>query len=76
MAFFDSVNPLPDLNNVTVLHAPIHDWVSYSKDRGSIDILWSCCLTIFLFCWVATHPNVCAPDDKWYHAALDKFHLE
>ncbi|KAI0099945.1 hypothetical protein GGR51DRAFT_564588 [Nemania sp. FL0031] len=50
-------------------------WVSSSTDRGTIDILWSCSITIFLCCWVATHPNPGAATDKWYHPFIDKIHL-
>ncbi|KAI0515448.1 hypothetical protein F5B22DRAFT_656120 [Xylaria bambusicola] len=50
-------------------------WVSSSIDRGTIDILWSCSITILLCCWVATHPNAAAPTDKWYHRFIDKFNL-
>ncbi|EAU32328.1 predicted protein [Aspergillus terreus NIH2624] len=54
---------------------PIHGWVSSGKDRGSIDILWSCCVTIVLCCWVSVYPNVGSPTDKWYHSFIDKFNL-
>ncbi|KAI1120294.1 hypothetical protein F5Y10DRAFT_290027 [Nemania abortiva] len=50
-------------------------WVDSSTDRGTIDILWSCSITILLCCWVATHPNAAAPTDKWYHRYIDKFTL-
>lgn len=53
----------------------IYGWVSSGKDRGTIDILWSCCFTIFLCCWVATHPNAGSLEDKWYHVFFDKFTL-
>lgn len=69
------LHTFPDLDNITDPHIPLAGWVSSSRDRGSIDILWSCCITILLCCWVATHPNACAPEDKWYHAVIDKFYL-
>jgi hypothetical protein len=58
--------------NYTDPHAPHAGWVSSGRDRGSIDILWSCCLTIVLCCWVATHPNALGPNDKSWHRFLDK----
>ncbi len=50
-------------------------WVASSNDRGSIDLLWSCCLTILLCCWVSTRPNVPSPNDKWCHRFIDKANL-
>ena len=51
----------------------IYGWVQTSNDRGTIDILWSSCITIFLCCWVSTYPNAGSGKDKWYHALYDKF---
>lgn len=53
----------------------INGWVSTNSQRGSIDILWSCCVTVLLCCWVAVIPNVGSPKDKWYHKAWDKLNL-
>ncbi|KAL2256474.1 hypothetical protein VTK26DRAFT_1605 [Humicola hyalothermophila] len=50
-------------------------WVSSSNSRGTAEILWSCCVTIVLCCWVCTFPNVPSPDDKWYHHLIDKLNL-
>lgn len=50
-------------------------WRGSSDDRGTIDILWSSCVTIVLCCWVSTYPNTGSPTDKWYHALYDKFSL-
>lgn len=50
-------------------------WQGNSNDRGSLDILWSCLLTLMLCCWVTTYPNAGSPTDKWYHPLLDKFNL-
>lgn len=50
-------------------------WVASSRDRGTVDILWSSCLTIFLCVWMATYPNAPSPNDKWYHRFVDKVNL-
>ncbi|KPM41520.1 hypothetical protein AK830_g4997 [Neonectria ditissima] len=53
----------------------IYGWKSSSTDRGTIDIMWSSCITIVLCCWAATYPNVGSPTDKWYHLFYDKISL-
>ncbi|KAL8387820.1 hypothetical protein RB595_009652 [Gaeumannomyces hyphopodioides] len=50
-------------------------WVASSRDRGTIDIMWSSCLTILLCVWMATYPNAPSPNDKWYHRFVDKANL-
>ncbi|KAK4102299.1 hypothetical protein N658DRAFT_506487 [Parathielavia hyrcaniae] len=50
-------------------------WMPSDNTRGSIDILWSCCITIVLCCWVSTYPNVPSRNDKWYHHLVDKLNL-
>ncbi|KAK1754063.1 hypothetical protein QBC47DRAFT_385512 [Echria macrotheca] len=50
-------------------------WVPSGEDRGTLDIVWSCSVTIFLCCWVATHPNVGAPKDKFLQRCIDRTHL-
>lgn len=50
-------------------------WVQSGQDRGTLDIFWSCSVTIFLCCWVATHPNVGAKKDKFLKRIIDKTHL-
>ena len=50
-------------------------WNPTDKTRGSIEILWSCCITIVLCCWVSTFPNIPSPNDKWYHGLIDKCNL-
>lgn len=53
----------------------LRGWVASSNDRGTIEIMWSSCVTIFLCCWVSTYPNVGSPKDRWYHGLLDKLNL-
>lgn len=50
-------------------------WRGTSNDRGTIDIMWSSCVTIFLCCWVSTYPNTGSPKDKWHHSLRDKLSL-
>jgi len=50
-------------------------WVRSENDRGTADIIWSCCTTILLCVWVSTYPNVPAREDKWYHRFVDKVNL-
>ncbi|SPJ86903.1 uncharacterized protein FTOL_11928 [Fusarium torulosum] len=56
-------------------HQQIVGWKDSSDDRGSLDILWSCLVTLLLCAWVSTYPNAGSPHDKWYHPLLDKFNL-
>ncbi|KAK1710799.1 hypothetical protein BDP67DRAFT_520873 [Colletotrichum lupini] len=62
-------------NGTIDIWKPVCGWVSAGNDRGTIDILWSSNLTIFLCVWVATHPNALGHGEKWWHAAIDKFNL-
>ncbi|KAB5550018.1 hypothetical protein GE09DRAFT_1241929 [Coniochaeta sp. 2T2.1] len=58
-------------SNQTILHG----WQRSGTDRGSIDIIWACVVTIVLCCWVSTHPNVPGVNDKRHHRFVDKFNL-
>jgi len=65
-----------DFTNSTSHHHEIRlGWVQSGQDRGTLDILWSCSITIVLCCWVATHPNVGSPKEKFFHRWVDKTHL-
>ncbi|KAL3450508.1 hypothetical protein BJX65DRAFT_315965 [Aspergillus insuetus] len=55
--------------------AIIQGWVPTSNDRGSIDILWSCSVTIILCSWVSVYPNPGSEKDHWYRLLFDKFNL-
>jgi hypothetical protein len=56
-------------------YSEIVGWNPSDTNRGSIDILWACSITIILCCWVCPLPNVPSLDDKWYHILIDKFNL-
>jgi hypothetical protein len=43
--------------------------------RTSADIIWSCIATAFGCIWLAIHPNIPAPDDKWFAIALRRTRL-
>ncbi|RAH64382.1 uncharacterized protein BO66DRAFT_242417 [Aspergillus aculeatinus CBS 121060] len=53
----------------------VYGWVASPEGRGSIDILWSCCTTVILCCWVSVYPNVGSPNDSKWHPLVDKFNL-
>ncbi|KAK4041490.1 hypothetical protein C8A01DRAFT_14747 [Parachaetomium inaequale] len=63
------------ITNSSASSYEVTGWNPTDPNRGSIDILWSCCITIILCCWVSTFPNITSLNDKWYHALVDKFNL-
>lgn len=70
----DGSSDVPTDDNGDPLPA-IVGWVNSGSDRGTIDVLWSCCVTIVLCVWVSTYPNAPSFRDKWYHEIQDKFNL-
>ncbi|KAI9766852.1 MAG: hypothetical protein M1839_004757 [Geoglossum umbratile] len=50
----------------------VHGWVSQPDYRGTIDILWSCIVTIALCCWTILCPNVPPPGEGWWRAFTRK----
>jgi hypothetical protein len=38
-------------------------------------IIWSCLVTIFTCTWIAVHPNIPGPDQKWSAIALRRLQL-
>ena len=45
---------------------PYQSWTASPSTRGTIDILKTCLLTIFLCCWTSVCPNIPGPNDgKW-----------
>jgi hypothetical protein len=59
----------------STIHEHLVGWTATSRDRGTLDIIWSSCVTIFLCSWVSTFPNTGSPKDNWYHSLYDKFSL-
>src|SRR5438034_2146754 len=58
------------LDNKTVL-----GWVSQPEGRGTVDIMISCCFTIFLCSWYCVCVNVPAEDDTPWDSVRDKFSM-
>lgn len=47
-------------------------WYSAPNYRSTIEILWSCLITIFLCCWAAVHPDIPAPQATSTQQYLDR----
>jgi hypothetical protein len=54
---------------------PTQGWVSGQNQRGTMDIIWSCVLTIFLCCWTSVCPNIPSLSDGRWDQFRDKFNL-
>ncbi|KAH8906164.1 hypothetical protein BR93DRAFT_951775 [Coniochaeta sp. PMI_546] len=67
-----AISPAAGANNTATI---FEGWKPSDTDRGSIDIIWACIVTIVLCCWVSTHPNVPSLNDKRYLRFVDKFNL-
>lgn len=50
-------------------------WVSQTSGRGTLDIIYSCTLTIFLCCWTSVYPNIPAITESSWDQLRDKIHL-
>ncbi|RAL03282.1 uncharacterized protein BO80DRAFT_16408 [Aspergillus ibericus CBS 121593] len=44
----------------------MNGWVDGPNDRGTIDILWGCCLVLSTALWTVLHLNIPAPDDTMW----------
>jgi len=51
------------MSNSTI---PVVAWAPEPQTRGTIGLLWSCLVTIFLCTWSAVHPNLPAATDSPY----------
>lgn len=61
------------MNNLTDIERPtISGWVSAPNTRGTIDIIWSSFLTIFLCTWTAVCLNIPHPNDTKFKIFLRK----
>lgn len=47
-------------------------WVSQPNQRGTIDIIWSCFLVLFVGVWTVVHLNIPAQSDKRWDKLLRK----
>jgi hypothetical protein len=56
-------------------HNTTHGWVPQVDGRGTLDILWSCTITIFLCCWTSVCANIPAKEDSKVDRFRDKFDL-
>ncbi|KAI9727230.1 MAG: hypothetical protein M1834_008490, partial [Cirrosporium novae-zelandiae] len=59
-----------DNHNVT-----IEGWVPQTDGRGTLDIIWSCTITIFLCCWTSVCANIPATTDSPWNWFRDKLGL-
>ncbi|KAF2691052.1 hypothetical protein K458DRAFT_438759 [Lentithecium fluviatile CBS 122367] len=50
-------------------------WVRQSNDRGTLDIIISCCITIFLCIWTSVCVNVPAPEHGMWSMLRDRWHM-
>lgn len=56
-------------------NATIYGWVSSGNDRGTMDIIWDCLVTIGLCCWTAVCVNVPTKREKHWVGLLNKLGL-
>ncbi|KAF2114580.1 hypothetical protein BDV96DRAFT_647276 [Lophiotrema nucula] len=52
--------------NATIKTIGRWGWVDSPSERGTLDIVWSCVLTIFFCLWSVLHLNVPAPTDTFW----------
>jgi hypothetical protein len=50
-------------------------WTASPNDRGTVDIIWNCALTMFLCCWSVLIINVPKPGSSSWHILLRKLFL-
>jgi hypothetical protein len=56
-------------------HSNTHGWVPQPDGRGTLDILWSCIITIFLCCWTSVCANIPGRNDTLMERFWDKLNL-
>jgi hypothetical protein len=64
----ESVQALPNIPALDQTIPLACDDIHRCRTIGNI--LWSCLVTIFACTWIAIHPNIPSPDDKWFTLAL------
>lgn len=55
--------PISAAGPATAFALPSSDCANTGNNRGILDIVWSCLVTIFACTWITVHPNVPGPDD-------------
>lgn len=50
-------------------------WVPQSNDRGTLDIVVSCAITVFLCLWTSVCVNVPAPEHGMWSIFRDRWHM-
>ena len=71
----DGMIDVRSIMNITDPYTIMHGYLQGPQSRGTVNILYSCLVTISLCCWVSTFPNVPGPNDKWYHPTIDKLNM-
>jgi len=54
---------------------PSKGWRSGANERGTLEIVWSCTITVFLCCWTSVCVNIPALNDSWLDRIRDKINL-
>lgn len=62
-------------NNTSVVEEELCSWVPQPDGRGTLDIIVSCVITIFLCSWTCICVNVPPPKNSQFRQFLDKWHL-
>lgn len=63
------------LNTISIAEEGTQGWVPQSTDRGTLDIILSCGLTIFLCTWTSVCVNVPAPEHGVWAIFKDRWHM-
>jgi hypothetical protein len=59
----------------SLLNGGTRGWVSQSNDRGTLDIVVSCSITIFLCIWTSVCVNVPSPEHGVWAIFRDRWHM-
>jgi hypothetical protein len=61
--------------NNTATTCDLRGWVGSPDGRGTLDIIWSCTLTILLCIWTSACTNIPATTDSWWNRLRDRIDL-
>jgi hypothetical protein len=67
----DCSTPDPTFSNASGTRG----WVGQSRDRGTLDIVVSCVITVFLCLWTSVCVNVPAPEHGMWSIFRDRWHM-